>query len=204
MRFIRRFWRWLRSRSDDMEWSLMDEEIDMKDVYAQFGLTFSHGVNVEGVLANLILTADFVKRTYDESKKAGKPIYDRYTMGHKLEEYLTEQHEKTMGQLMSRRGGVKEFIQLDPALEKRVDDALRRRNYLAHDFWRERGQEAVSVKRRGAVRADLQGDELFFEELAKDLEALAFDQVRQIGLDADKLKTNIDASVKKVQSDLAR
>jgi len=204
MRFIRRFWRWLRSLSDDMEWSLMSEEIEMKDIYAQFGLTFSHGCNVEGVLANLILTADFVKRMYDESKKAGKPIYDRYTMGRKLEEYLDEQHEKTMGQLMSRRGGIKEFIQLDPAIEKRVDDALRRRNYLAHDFWRERGQEALSVKRRTAVFADLKADELFFEELAKELEAVAFDQVRQIGLDADKLKSNIDASVKRVQSDLAR
>jgi hypothetical protein len=187
-----------------MEWSLMDEEIDMKDVYAQFGLTFSHGVNVEGILANLILTADFVKRMYEESKKAGKPIYDRYTMGRKLEEYLDEQHEKTMGRLIGNKGGVKEFIQLDPALEKRVDDALRRRNYLAHDFWRERGQEALSVKRRAAVFADLKADELFFEELAKDLETVAMDQVRQIGLNADKLKASIDASVKRAQSDLAR
>jgi hypothetical protein len=78
---------------------------------------------------------------------------------------------------------------------------LRKLGYLAHDFWRERGQEALSVKRRTAVFADLKADELFFEELAKDLEAVAFDQVRQIGLDADKLKSNIDASVK---SDLAR
>ncbi|WP_316204389.1 hypothetical protein [Bradyrhizobium sp. SZCCHNS3051] len=37
------------------------------------GLTFSHGCNDEGVLANLILTADFVKRMYEESKKAGNP-----------------------------------------------------------------------------------------------------------------------------------
>jgi hypothetical protein len=182
----------------------MDEEIDIKDVYAQFGLTFSHGVNVEGILANLILTADFVKRMYDESKKAGKPIYDRYTMGRKLDEYLDEQHEKTMGHLLNAKGGVKEFIKLDTALEKRVDDALRRRNYLAHNFWRERGQEAISVKRRAAVFADLQADQKFFEDLAKDLEAVAIDQVRQIGLDADKLKTKIDASVKRVQDELAR
>ena len=182
----------------------MSEEIEMKDVYAQFGLAFSHGVNVEGVLANLILTADFVKRMYDESKKAGKPIYDRYTMALKLDQYLAEQHEKTMGRLIGKKGGIKEFIQLDPALEKRVDDALRRRNYLAHDFWRERGQEAVSVRRRAAVFADLQADQLFFEELAKDLEAVAMAEVRKIGLDADKLKARVDASVKRVQDELAR
>jgi hypothetical protein len=96
------------------------------------------------------------------------------------------------------------IIHLDPVLEKRVDDALRRRNYLAHDFWRECGQEALSVKRRHLVLADLQADEVFFEELAKDLEAIAMDHVRQIGLDADKLKRMMDESVKRVQSELAR
>ncbi len=30
------------------------------------------------------------------------------------------------------------------------------------------------------------------------------DQVRKLGLDADKLKTKIDASVKRVQDELAR
>ena len=180
------------------------DDVDMKDVYAQFGQTFAHGVNVESILANLILTADFVKRMYDESKKAGKPIYDRYTMARKLDDYHAEQHAKTMGRLIGNKGGVKEFIKLDPALEKRVDDALRRRNYLAHDFWRERGQEALSVKRRGAVFSDLQADERFFSELAKDLEAVAMDQVREIGLDADKLQTMLDASVKRVQDELAR
>jgi hypothetical protein len=201
---LRRLWGWLRSWSGDMDWSLMDEEIDMKDVYAQFGLTFSHGCNVEGVLANLILTADFVKRMYDESKKAGKPIYDRYTMGKKLEEYLAEQHAKTFGQLISRKGGIKEFLQLDPALEKRVDEAKRRRDYLAHNFWRERGQEAISIRRRDKVFADLQADQAFFDELAKDLEEVAMDEVRKIGLDAEKLKVKLDASVKAVQQELAR
>lgn len=185
-------------------WWLMGDEDDMKDVYAHFGLTFSHGCNVEGVLANLILTADFVKRMYEESRKAGKPIYDQYTMAHKLEEYLAGQHAKTFGQLISRKGGVKEFLQLDPALEKRVDEAKRRRDYLAHNFWRERGQEAISVRRRDAVIADLQADQAFFEALAKDLEAVAMDEVRKIGLDADKLKMNVDASMKRVQRELAR
>ena len=75
----------------------------MKDMYAHFGLTFSHGCNVEGVLANLILTADFVKRMYEGSKKAGKPIYDQYTMAHKLEEYLAEQHAKTSASSLAEK-----------------------------------------------------------------------------------------------------
>jgi hypothetical protein len=183
------------------------EPVDMKDVYAQFGVTFSHGCNIENILANIIVTSDFVKMVAIESKKAGKPIYDRYETVQKFDEYLAKQHGKTMGALVGgpkRPGGIKDFVQLDPALEKRVDDALRRRNYLAHDFWRERGLEAISAKRRNPVFADLQADQRFFEELTTDLEALALDEVRKIGLDADKLKTNWNASVERVQRELAR
>jgi hypothetical protein len=186
---------------------MSEEADDLKDIYAQFGLTFSHGCNVEGILANMILTADFVKMVLIESKKAGKPIYSPEETVRKLDEYQDKQHSKTMGMLVGgdkRPGGVKEFIKLEPALEKRADDALRRRNYLAHNFWRERGGEVISVRRRALVLADLEADQLFFEELAKDLEAVALDEVRQMGLNADKLKTNIDASVKRVQSELAR
>jgi len=187
-----------------MDWSRMDDELEMKDVYAQFGQTFSFGVNVEGVLSNLILTADFIKRMREEAKANGGPKYDAYTMGRMLDDFLAEQHEKTMGQLIKAKGGVKDFITLKSALGKRVDDALRRRNYLAHDFWRERGQEAISVKRRAAVFEDLLADQQFFDQLAKDIEEVAMDQVRNIGLDADKLKARVDASVVRVQEELAR
>jgi hypothetical protein len=201
---LRRLWGWIRSWTGDNDWSLMDDELEMKDVYAQFGQTFSFGVRVEGVLANLILTADFIKRMREEAKANGGPKYDVYTMGRMLDDYLAEQHDQTMGQLIKAKGGVKDFITLDAALEKRVDDALRRRNYLAHDFWRERGQEAVSKRRRKAVFEDLLADQNFYAQLANDLEAVALDQVRQIGLDADKLKASIDANVIKVQEELAR
>jgi len=186
---------------------MSDGKDDLKDAYAQFGLTFSHGCNIEGILANLILTSDFVKTVLTESKKAGKPFYEPDEAAHKLEEYLGKQHAKTMGALIGsdkRADGVKEFIKLDSALDKRVDDALRRRNYLAHNFWRERGGEVISVRRRNLVHADLLADQQFFEDLAKDLEALLLDQVAQIGMNADKLRTKVDESVARVRRELAR
>jgi hypothetical protein len=54
------------------------------------------------------------------------------------------------------------------------------------------------------VHKDLVADQTFFEALAKDLEALAFDLVREQGLNADKLKTEVDESVKELQRELAR
>lgn len=186
--------------------SMSDEPEDLKDVFAHFGLTFSRGCSIEGVLANLILTADFVKNVLSESKKAGKPIYTQHEAAQKLEEYLDKQHTKTMGKLIGgerRPGGVKDFIELGSEIEKRLDDALRRRNYLAHNFWRERGAEVLSIRRRPIVQAELVADQQFFEELTKDLEALAFKEVGTIGLDADKLRSKIEENVKRVQSDLA-
>lgn len=60
------------------------------------------------------------------------------------------------------------------------------------------------MRRRGLVHKDLVADQTFFEALAKDLEALAFDLVREQGLNADKLKTEVDESVKELQRELAR
>jgi hypothetical protein len=185
---------------------MSEETDDLKDIYAQFGLTFSHGNNVENILANLILTTDFVKMVVEESKKAGKPIYTREQMSREFDLYLAKQHKKTMGALIGgperRPGGLKDFITLDPKLDARVEDALRRRNYLAHEFWRERGGEVISVRRRDLVYADLEADQAFFEELAKDLEALALEEVRKLGLNADKLKTKVDEGVKELHASL--
>lgn len=61
----------------------------------------------------------------------------------------------------------------------------------------------IAVKWRNVVCA-IEADRQFFEELAKALEAVAFDEVRTIGLDADKLKSRIYESVKQVQRELAR
>lgn len=186
---------------------MSEEPEELKDVFAHFGLTFSLGCNIEAVLANLILMADFVKKVLSESKEAGKPIYTQHEATQRLEKYLDEQHAKTMGKLIGGEklpGGVKEFIELDPEIDKRLDDALRRRNYLAHNFWRERGGEVLSIRRRPIVQADLVADQHFFEELARDLEALAFKEVSAIGLDADKLESKVEQSVKRAQSDLAQ
>lgn len=173
---------------------------DLKDVYAQFGLTFSHGCNVESVLANMILAADFVKHVVTESRKAGKPIYTQDECGKKFDEFLTKKHRDVMGTLVR---GIKGLIDLTPTLETRVDDALRRRNYLAHHFWRERGGEVLSRKRRDLVVEDLIADQAFFEQLAKDLEDVANTEVTKIGLDGNGLRTRVDDRVRKMQQELA-
>src|ERR1700730_3599608 len=96
---------------------------DLKDVYAQFGLTFSHGCNVEAILANVIHASDFVKNVVAESRNAGKPIYTKDECGRRFDDFLIKQHKQTMGKLV---GGIEGLIELDEALEERVEDALRR------------------------------------------------------------------------------
>ena len=176
-----------------------DNGDDLKDVYAQFGLAFSHACNVETILANAILASDFVKKVVTERRKAGKPIYTNDDCAERFEDFLAKQHEQTMGDLVR---GVIGLIELDETLEKPVEDARRRRNYLAHNFWRERGGEVISVRRRDIV--DLIADQEFFEQLAKDLEDVATAEIGKLGLDAEKLRTQVDERVRKLQRDLAK
>jgi hypothetical protein len=100
---------------------------------------------VEAVLANVILASDFAKNVVAENRKTEKPVYTKDEFGRRFDDFLTRQHKQTMGKLVD---GIKGLVELDEALEKRVNDALRRRNYLTHHFWRERGGEAISRKRR--------------------------------------------------------
>jgi hypothetical protein len=174
---------------------------DLKDIYAQFGLTFSHACDVEAILANVILTSDFVKKVVVESKKAGKPIYTQEECASHFDDFLAQEHKQMMGKLV---GGIKGLVELDGALEKRVDDALRRRNYLTHHFWRERGGEVISRKRRDIVLKDLIADQEFFEQLAKDLENVANSEVTKLGLDGEGLRTRVDEGVRKLQQELAK
>jgi hypothetical protein len=178
-----------------------DSEHDLKDVYAQFGLTFSHACSVEATLANTILASDFVKNAITESKKSGKPIYTMEELSRRFEEFLAKQHRRMMGKLV---GGINGLIDLDEDLSRRIDDALRRRNYLTHDFWRERGGEVISRKRRSLVLKDLIADQELFQQLAKDLEDVANSEVAKLGLDAEGLSARVDESVRKLEQELAK
>lgn len=197
--------RWLRWVWHRITWWLMGA--DLKDIYAQFGQTFSFGCHLESTLANLILVSDYAKKVLDEARANGHEK-SAYEIGRGFDDYLTKQHSKTMGALIGgpnrKPGGVKDFIKLDSALDARVEEALRRRNYLAHNFWQERGGEVMSVKRSTVVLSDLYEDGVFFEKLANELEVLANGKVREMGLDADKLKAAVDDGVKEMQRELGR
>lgn len=182
---------------------------EIRDTYAQFGLTFSRACMVENYFVNLIVTSDFIKRTRQESAKLGKPIYEtRDEMSRAYDLYVDEHRGKTMGALIGgpkrKKSGLKDFIDLAPELDARVEDALRRRNYLTHAFWRERGGEAISVKRRELVRNDLVADQKFFEDLQRDLERVMIKELNEQGLDGDKAKLRVDNGVIGVQRELAR
>ena len=168
---------------------------DLKDLYAHFGLTFSLACSVEGWLVNAILASDFVKEMLAESRKAGKPIYDKEECERRFEEFLTKQRDKnkTMGILL---GDLQKLAVLERGLKERGGDALRRRNYLAHAFWRERGGEVISRKRRPLVMEDLIRDGEFFEQLGKELENWTNQEVKKLGLDATKLRARVDEEVR--------
>jgi hypothetical protein len=88
---------------------------DLKDIYAQFGLTFSHACNVEAILANAILASDFVKNAITESRKAGKPIYTSDECARRFDDFLAKQRGQMMGKLVR---GVKGLIKLDENLRR--------------------------------------------------------------------------------------
>lgn len=98
-----------------------------RDVYAHYGLAmylaqiFEHGI----VNALVILRL---------------PEKEKYTR-QDIDEFMEGRFQKTLGALLKH---LKSEIVLPPDLESVLTEALNRRNYLAHHYFRERAEKFVT------------------------------------------------------------
>jgi hypothetical protein len=89
---------------------------------------------------------------------------------------------KTLTQLLFR---LDQQTASDQQLIDDLDEARKRRNYLAHAFWRDHGAAIVSrVGREGVIRK-LEADEAFFREVRERLSAVSDRYHEQLGFTQD-------------------
>lgn len=124
-----------------------------RDVYAHYGLAmylaqiFEHGI----VNALVILRL---------------PEKEKYTR-QDIDEFMEGRFQKTLGALLKH---LKSEIVLPPDLESVLTEALNRRNYLAHHYFRERAEKFVTRNGRAEMLQELQIDQQLFEKADEQLE----------------------------------
>jgi hypothetical protein len=116
------------------------EEEDCKDIYAQVGLAVYWVQCLETTLTNILLFNGRIRGTAPTEQDLDD-----------LEASL--QKQKTLGGLIKQ---VQTEAKLPETAEALINEALRKRNFLIHHFFRERAYEWVTAAGRARMRAELQ------------------------------------------------
>jgi hypothetical protein len=114
----------------------VDEHV--REVYAWFGLAVYCGQVLEHGVVNAMVTLRLPKR-------------ERFTRGD-IDMFMDRQFEKTLGRLIKE---LQAEMPLPADLEESLRKALETRNWLCHDYFRERAVEFMTEAGRNGMLAEL-------------------------------------------------
>jgi hypothetical protein len=129
----------------------IDEE-QTKEVYAHYGLALYLAQCLEHGIVNALVILRL-------------PEKEKFTR-HDIDEFMNGKFQKTLGILIKH---LKSELTLPLDLESLLTDALNRRNYLAHHYFRERVDHFVMRDGRTKMLNEIQSDQKLFEKADDEL-----------------------------------
>ncbi|MCW8917255.1 MAG: hypothetical protein OQL08_00345 [Gammaproteobacteria bacterium] len=121
-------------------------EEQTRDVYAHYGLAMYLAQILEHGIANALVILRL-------------PDKDEYTR-QDIDEFMAGRFEKTLGALIKH---LRSEAALPHNLESHLAQALKRRNCLAHNYFREKAENFVTRSGRDEMLKELQNDQKLFE-----------------------------------------
>jgi hypothetical protein len=111
-----------------------------------------------------------------------------------------ERHfETTLGRMIR---SLKNVTPVPPELETILGDALKRRNFLAHDYFRERAEQFMSFEGREDMISELKKAQTLFEEADAMLTEVSRPVREKFGLSDERLEQLFDEYLRKFRTDL--
>ena len=145
---------------------MRDEGDHIKEVFAHFGLALYLAQCLEHGIVNALLRLDLPSaariRTGDDPPRTRDEAYEIF------DTYQAEQFEKTMGNLIKQ---LQTVAPLPDHVVTTIINSKKRRDLLAHRFFRERAAEFVTFDGRDAMLEELMRDQRLFEEADAALSA---------------------------------
>lgn len=133
----------------------LDEDDHCKKVYAHAGLALYFAQVLECGVVNAMLIARM-------------PEHEHVTRA-EFDAFEARQFEKTLGAMLR---AMRRYVTVPPDVDTLLNDALRKRNWLAHQFFREFADHFMNRKGRDEMLAWLEDAESVFKRADKELEAL--------------------------------
>lgn len=149
---------------------------ECKDVYAHFGLAMYMAQCVEQSIIQLLIFLDFFENNVAAWESEGKWSKD-------FELFEKAISKKTMGRLMGNLKGIDSFSHLlDDNLEGLLDEALDKRNWLAHAYFSDRATHFVNSSGREEMIAELKAIRGLFKHIEDQLNPITYALSEKYGL----------------------
>ncbi|MEQ1794814.1 MAG: hypothetical protein ABL970_11535 [Nitrospira sp.] len=145
----------------------------IKELYAQFGLAYYHSECLHRALCNAYILAPF-------SKPDG-------ITGPRVDERMVEAFAMTLGQIVE---AIRPWTTRE--LQLTLDEAVARRNFLAHRFWFERCHLMFSEDGARQLVEDLRADSEFFSRADEEVAAHFADQAARLGLPGERCQLALE------------
>lgn len=164
----------------------------IKTVCAHFGLAIYLAQVLEHGLANALMCTELLPR------RAGKPV-PRKQWEEEFNAFMEQQFKHTLGRLIQR---LESITSVPDDLEDLLTEALAKRNFLAHHYFRERAEAFMSHSGREQMIAELQEAQKLFERADDRLDKVTTPLLERYGLTDDKLKPFMDEYMARFANDL--
>lgn len=162
----------------------LDDNEQCREVYAWAGLALYQAQVIEHGLVNAIL----VVRLAEDSDFASS-----FSDG---DHFFAEHFQRTMGQLMKR---LRKHLTIDATFDHRLDDLLRRRNFVIHNFFRERAELFMHQEGRAIMLDELASFVDGASGVEEELARLVLDYGAAHGLSAERIGAELDRLTKSSQ-----
>ena len=162
-----------------------DLEPDVKTTFAHFGVAYYYACVLEHELVNVLAINRLVRAREDAEQLLSDPWNDQF--------------KETMGKLIRE---LAKLTPADPSLAADLVEALRLRNHLAHNFWRERADDFCSDEGRAKMITYLIETRNHFQDVDQRLtETLGTASLQQSGLTAEHVESWYQEELRRVECD---
>jgi hypothetical protein len=169
------------------------EPDEIKEVYARFGLALYFAQVLEHGIVNALVSLDLIpnQRKHARTPEEWSAIVDSFMSRH---------FEKTMGRMLHE---LRSITLVPSDLEDLLRDALRRRNRIAHDFFREHAEDFMNSSGRAAMLAEVDECRAVFEAADNQLDEVVAPMRRAAGITDEVIAREFDAMMAKSAGELS-
>lgn len=176
-----------------------DDDPQIVETFARFGRAMYMANVLELGLVQTLLQIEFLTPAREKFIKDQGKNFDRKKFDAEFDAFMQEHFKKTMGTLnllVSKRA------EFDEPLRKRITDATKRRNFLAHNYWRESGEKFMTKEGRAQMIEELSKDAECFKELDRDIRVATKPVREKLGINEDAVNEGVEKQLGKLKEKL--